>query len=61
MFLLTIYFGDRMIEEEKKINEFIIRFAEETDLDRINELLYQVHKVHSDLRPDLFKKGVKKY
>ena len=27
----------------------------------IDKLLYQVHKVHSDARPDLFKQGAKKY
>lgn len=54
-------FSDRMIVEEKKMSELIIRFAKDTDLDRINELLYQVHKVHSDARPDLFKQGAKKY
>lgn len=53
-------FSDRIIVEEKKMSELIIRFAKEADLDRINELLYQVHKVHSDARPDLFKQGAKK-
>ena len=32
-----------------------------TDIDGINKLLYEVHKVHSDKRPDLFKVGSKKY
>ena len=27
----------------------------------INKLLYEVSKVHSDARPDLFKSGTKKY
>lgn len=31
------------------------------DVDTIEKLLYQVHKVHSDARPDLFKRGSKKY
>ena len=39
----------------------LIRRAEEKDIDRINELLYQVHKVHSDGRPDIFTPGTKKY
>lgn len=38
-----------------------IRRAEEADVPAIERLLYQVHKVHSDARPDLFKAGAKKY
>lgn len=38
-----------------------IRRAAEPDLNVINKLLYQVHKVHSDVRPDLFQVGAKKY
>lgn len=38
-----------------------IRRAGERDLARITELLYQVQKVHSDGRPDLFVAGAKKY
>ncbi len=38
-----------------------IRRAEEKDIEGINKLLYQVHKVHSDGRPDIFKEGKKKY
>lgn len=38
-----------------------IRRAENGDIPRITELLYQVHKVHSDKRPDLFRRGSKKY
>ena len=38
-----------------------IRRATLTDIDGINKLLYEVHKVHSDKRPDLFKIGSKKY
>lgn len=38
-----------------------IRFAAADDLKDIDRLLYQVHKVHSDARPDLFKAGAKKY
>ena len=38
-----------------------IRRAEERDAARITELLYQVQKVHSDGRPDLFVAGAKKY
>lgn len=46
---------------EKAIEEVKIRPGEEKDIPDISRLLYQVHKVHSDVRPDLFKKGAKKY
>ena len=39
----------------------IIRRAVEADIPVIDKLLYQVHKIHSDIRPDLFNKGTKKY
>lgn len=35
--------------------------ARETDLEQINNLLYQVCMVHHNGRPDLFKSGAKKY
>lgn len=38
-----------------------IRIAENTDIPQIETLLYQVQKVHSDKRPDLFTAGSKKY
>ena len=38
-----------------------IRRANENDMPVINKLLYEVRKVHSDARPDLFKPGTKKY
>ena len=38
-----------------------IRRAKESDMDVINKLLYEVNNVHSDVRPDLFKPGEKKY
>lgn len=38
-----------------------IRRAKKEDIPQIEDLLYQVHKVHSDGRPDLFKAGGKKY
>lgn len=38
-----------------------IRKATINDLQKINTLLYEVQKVHSDARPDLFKVGTKKY
>ena len=43
------------------MNELRIRPAEAKDLPDLDRLLYQVHKVHSDARPDLFKPGAKKY
>ena len=44
-----------------KMEELTIRRAKESDILTINKLLYQVLKVHSDARPDLFKPGTKKY
>lgn len=38
-----------------------IRRAEPKDSKRINELLYQVAKIHADGRPDIFKTSTKKY
>ena len=38
-----------------------IRRAENRDIPRIHELLTQVNNVHADGRPDLFKKGNRKY
>ena len=38
-----------------------IRRAETRDADRINELLFQVAKIHSNGRPDIFKTATKKY
>lgn len=43
------------------MKELSIRRAKESDIPIINKLLYQVLKVHSDARPDLFKPGTKKY
>ncbi len=40
---------------------YLLRRAEARDLPRLNALLYQVHKVHSDGRPDIFRRGNKKY
>ena len=39
----------------------LIRRAKETDLEGINNLLYQVLMIHHQGRPDLFKAGNKKY
>ena len=38
-----------------------IRRAESHDIPRIDVLLYEVHKVHSDARPDLFRKRKNKF
>ncbi len=38
-----------------------IRRAENRDAEKINELLYQVAKIHAEGRPDLFKSASKKY
>lgn len=38
-----------------------IRRAVEKDIPRLNALLYQVHRVHSTGRPDIFRQGNKKY
>lgn len=43
------------------MKEFTIRRAEEYDIPDIDKLLFEVNKVHSDVRPDLFKAGAKKY
>lgn len=43
------------------MNELNIRRATEADIPVVDKLLYQVHKVHSDARPDIFKQGAKKY
>ena len=39
----------------------MIRRANITDIDRLNELLYQVQQLHAQKRPDIFKLGAKKY
>ncbi len=38
-----------------------IRHAMQGDAERLGILLYQVQKIHSDARPDIFKTGSKKY
>ena len=43
------------------MEEIIIRSAELRDIPALGRLLYEVHKVHSDVRPDLFKAGARKY
>lgn len=43
------------------MENLLIRRAAAGDIPVLDKLLYQVHKVHSDLRPDLFRQGTKKY
>ena len=43
------------------MDNLIIRRATVEDILTLDKLLYEVHKVHSDARPDLFKAGAKKY
>lgn len=43
------------------MENLLIRRAAAADIPALDKLLYQVHKVHSDLRPDLFRPGTKKY
>ena len=38
-----------------------IRKANERDIAGINRLLYQVHRIHAEGRPDIFRLGNKKY
>lgn len=41
--------------------EITVRPAVRDDIPAIGRLLYEVHRVHSDVRPDLFKAGARKY
>lgn len=43
------------------MEEIKIGFAEREDIPALLKLLLQVHKVHSDVRPDLFRAGGQKY
>lgn len=43
------------------MDDIIINRACNEDIPAIGKLLYEVHKVHSDVRPDLFKPGARKY
>ena len=38
-----------------------IRRAKECDIEGLNALLYQVHRIHAEARPDIFRLGNKKY
>lgn len=39
----------------------MIRRAEKKDMERLDALLFQVQALHAEERPDIFKKGAKKY
>ena len=41
------------------MSDITIRRTAEDDIPALEKLLFQVHKVHRDVRPDLFKAGVK--
>ena len=43
------------------MEEITSRSAALRDIPALGRLLYEVHKVHSDVRPDLFKAGARKY
>ena len=43
------------------MEKVFIRRAAIKDIPVIDRLLFKVHKIHSDARPDLFKVGAKKY
>lgn len=43
------------------MENLFIRRAAAGDIPALDRLLYQVHRVHSDARPDLFRRGAKKY
>lgn len=43
------------------MSEILIRTADKKDIPYLDKLLFEVQKVHSDARPDLFKSGGKKY
>lgn len=50
-----------MLRKEGKTMDITIRRANDGDIPALDRLLFEVHKVHSDVRPDLFKSGAKKY
>lgn len=43
------------------MSDLIIREAQDSDLEGVNQLLHQVLEVHAKERPDIFKSGTKKY
>ena len=49
------------VNDERRELQMKVRMAEEHDIPRIHELLFQVAMVHHKGRPDLFKYGQRKY
>ena len=43
------------------MSDITIRLAHEADIPRLEDLLYQVHGLHAEGRPDIFIPGCKKY
>ena len=43
------------------MSDITIRLASEADIPRLEDLLYQVHGLHAEGRPDIFIPGCKKY
>ena len=43
------------------MSSITIRLAHESDIPRLEDLLYQVHGLHAEGRPDIFIPGCKKY
>ena len=43
------------------MSDTVIRLALESDIPRLEDLLYQVHGLHAEGRPDIFIPGCKKY
>ena len=39
----------------------LLNFHKARDIPALDKLLFEVHKVHSDARPDIFKEGAKKF
>ena len=50
-----------MIDINRKDKTMNIRRAKESDIEGLNALLYQVHRIHAEARPDIFRLGNKKY
>ena len=43
------------------MDDITVRRSADADIPQLDRLLFQVHRVHSDIRPDLFTAGAKKY
>ena len=43
------------------MSDILVRLALESDIPRLEDLLYQVHGLHAEGRPDIFIPGCKKY